>query len=90
MNQNDGGQAFPRQLKQVSEPDCYDYEDLFAQNGMSLRDYYAGEALKGILAHAYEHEFEGEEAGMGASYHVFDAWGYADAMLKERDKNEQS
>lgn len=68
MNVQDGGPAFP-----VSE---YSHED-----GMTLRDYFAAQALEGILAGdtAQEIRFEERERVSGCCY----AW--ADAMLKARN-----
>ena len=37
----DGGSAFPRQA----------HLEMFAHDGLSLRDYFAGQALTGLLAH---------------------------------------
>ena len=44
--------------------------------GMSLRDWFAGQALAGIAAH-------GED---GPEYSAKSAYEHADAMLKERNK----
>jgi len=51
--------------------------------GMTLRDYFAGQALAGILATG---------AGEGDDQHLrrviaYDAYAYADAMLTERNRN---
>ena len=63
MMKNDGGTAFPthRDLKNFCP-------------GMSLRDYFAGQALAGMLA-------DSERAG-GFSTYAKDAYAFADAMLK--------
>ncbi len=48
--------------------------------GMTLRDYFAGQAITGLLYHA----------GIGnakASKFAADAFGIADAMLAEREKS---
>lgn len=70
---NDGGQAFPR-----TPTDLYD-----GHAGMTLRQWYAGQALSGMLAH-----------GMGPNSPWVDhppsaaRWAYelADAMIAEDDK----
>jgi hypothetical protein len=62
---NDGGPAFPRH--------AYDGHD-----GMSLRDWFAGQALAGLLAHTGESERNRAVA----------AYRYADAMLRARDTRE--
>ena len=62
---NDGGPAFPRH--------AYDGHD-----GMTLRDWFAGQALAGLLA---KYGFgEAEPESMAA-----DSYAYADAMLKARE-----
>jgi plasmid stability protein len=66
MGINDGGPAFP-----------YDREwEAYGTVGMSLRDYFAGQALKGILSRggdAFVHE------------RAIDSYIYADEMLKARN-----
>ena len=47
---NDGGPAFPRQLKQVDNPDAHDFEALQAQKGMSVRTWLVGQAISGLAA----------------------------------------
>lgn len=46
---NDGGPAFPAPMSQqtASNQDCAPY-----QGGMSLRDWFAGQALAGLLANS--------------------------------------
>ena len=65
----DGGPAFP----------CTDAKG-FVSEGMSLRDYFAGQALAGLLA----------QYGYGALKQslITDCYEYADAMLAEREKQE--
>ena len=69
MSKNEGGQAFPRAGNKTYLP----------RDGMSLRDWFAGQALAGIMVQ------EGimDEA---RSYVVREAYYIADAMLKERAK----
>lgn len=65
---DDGGQAFP-----ISEgPSTY------AVYGMTLRDWFAGQALTGMLANT------GSDGTIGE--YVVDAYSYADAMIAERRK----
>ena len=66
MTKNTGGPAFPRPH---SEPPHY------AQEGMTLRDYFAAKALQGLLADA--DCFWDDAAPL--------AYQYADAMLKARE-----
>ncbi len=65
---NDGGQAFPRAGDELAD----------AVDGMSLRDWFAGQALAGILSNRCNHASDGLAAN----------WSYviADAMLAERAK----
>lgn len=54
-------------------------------NGISLRDYFAGQALQGAIAHGL---FNSEKAEKGyPEYLAFLAYAYADAMLEERGAN---
>lgn len=75
---NDGGPAFPRE----------DYQGGNApgQSGMSLRDYFAGEALSAVIA-AY---VEANGACIGSDHIIRNApaiaFKFADAMLKERNE----
>lgn len=67
-NTNDGGPAFPTQNGTRNDP------------GMSLRDWFAGMALQGMLA----------SCRPGYSYQIAEdatseAFRYADAMLAARD-----
>jgi hypothetical protein len=66
MSKNDGGPAFP--VGSETHP---------VDQGMSLRDYFAGQALIGMLA------------AKGIYYDevaVKNAYRYADAMLAERER----
>jgi hypothetical protein len=68
---NDGGPAFPA---------LYPVEDETGRLGMSLRDWFAGQALAGILANPALVDVKA--AKWVASY----AYEIADTMLAERDK----
>lgn len=63
MAKNDGGPAFPCPIEDAT------------QCGMSLRDWFAGMALQGIVIHAHYIDDMAK-----TSYEV------ADAMIAERDK----
>ena len=79
----DGGSAFPR-LGFWEPVDCKNERGevwSVSQKGMTMRDYFAGEALKGILAsYANLNNIANTEA---CAKEAFDR---ADAMLKEREK----
>jgi len=69
---NDGGPAFP--FGQISEITGQPINGYFAP-GMTLRDWFAGQALAGMLANPHTWTEEDLE---GAAYR------YADAMLRAR------
>ena len=67
---NNGGPAFPIAC-------C----DRVLRHGMSLRDYFAGQALAGMLA-------DTSRSG-SVEHYVDDAYSIADAMLAERQKERE-
>ena len=67
---DDGGTAFPQHPGQ---------EDVAGFGGMSLRDYFAGAALQGMMAAS-------DLADPTETSVAMFAYKYADAMLAERDK----
>lgn len=78
MSINDGGPAFP------AEVDGSDHfvqvgDGRFRVPGMSLRDYFAGQALAGIVS----------DPGRSGSFRLFasDAYSFADAMIAQRAKS---
>jgi len=66
---NDGGAAFPLYVPETPNAELI-------RQGMSLRDWFAGQALAGILA-----------GGKASSFKMFasDAYTAADAMLAARE-----
>jgi len=74
--QNNGGPAFP----QASPEMVITGQSIEETQGMSLRDYFAGMALQGLLAHII-----GVEGANGrTSKYAERAYCYADAMLAAR------
>ena len=72
---NDGGPAFPFQCQgPTTAPEIY--------YGMSLRDWFAGQALAGILA------ADSSTQSIGFVEAADLALGYADAMLKAREEKQ--
>ena len=72
---NEGGPAFPRAAAETQNPDAFHPP----QDGMSLRDYFAGQALVGIVSRmAPNARLPNDESA---------AWAYqfADAMLAARE-----
>ena len=69
---NDGGPAFPH-FKFTENGKV----EICPQGGMSLRDYFAGQALAGMMAH--------DQTSSWQDYEVAgDCYVYADAMIKAR------
>ena len=65
---NNGGPAFPVTL---------DHRECVGAYGMSLRDYFAGQALTGLLA-------DQKRDGLLTAY-ADDAYAFADAMIAARN-----
>ena len=79
MNKDTGGPAFPRPHSGTSQ---------FAQEGMTLRDYFAAKAMQAILHHydsAFDDETADEDDVPFPELLAKDAYIMADAMLKVRN-----
>lgn len=75
---NDGGSAFPSEQHET----CDGTWNQTFDPGMSLRDYFAGQALVGIIS--------GWAGGDCTPYgHALDAYDFADAMLRARETNRE-
>jgi hypothetical protein len=75
----DGGPAFPRAATFIDATDSPGGDYYEPVDGMSLRDYFAGQALAGICG-------DGIPGGHHApKLTAFDAYQYADAMLAARE-----
>lgn len=70
----DGGPAFPN--PKVWDDDKKEYGDCWTSSGMSLRDYFAGQAVIGVISHR---DWEGDIV-----FCAEDAYRIADEMLKAR------
>ncbi len=68
--------AFPRSSSEQQPGDRR--ESCYAQEGMTLREWYAGQALQGILAATPE-----EDAWPRPQSAAADAFAYADAMIAQ-------
>lgn len=68
-----GGPAFP----QVDLKDSYGTLVPDRQSGMTLRDWFAGKAMQGLIACPMQPQ-------SGPEMYARDAYAVADAMLKER------
>jgi hypothetical protein len=81
--------AFPRPLSQdnaeISEIDTFR-----AQDGMTLRDYFAGELAKGMAGHLSEGDIIKIANGIKGGKHLVRAsFVLADAMLSERRQGDK-
>lgn len=82
---NDGGPAFPvPEVLIESESICHPS----AYQGMSIRDWFAGMALQGILASPRTPVNKSGEASGDSETIAYLSYVMADAMLKERERNE--
>lgn len=72
MTDKHGGFAFPQ-----SNPDVA-YSD-YIGGGMTLRDWFAGQAMQGLLACGEAHSQETDSVTAAAAYQI------ADRMLKARE-----
>ena len=84
---NNGGPAFPKPCDECSHDasDCYQV----AQEGMSLRDWFAGQALIGQVIRQ-ELAWVAASSGPGCLVETVmarRAYDQADAMLKEAENN---
>ena len=75
-DQDDGGPAFPTDHS-------LDMTFTDIRGGMSLRDWFAGQALAGMLAQGTEGTFSKD---LGVTRAAAYAYEYADAMLKARSR----
>lgn len=78
---NNGGPAFPTINMTVEPSETLDRESVQQMLGMSLRDWFAGQSLKGMLANPWIVQ----QPGFDCNVAVGAALAYADAMLKARE-----
>ena len=80
-DRNDGGPAFPHHRIEYYGG----WEENTKLAGMTLRDWFAGQALAGIMGPNYDWFTSGsEETGSRAHEAAFFAYSLADAMLEAR------
>ncbi|MEW5666231.1 hypothetical protein AB1288_07835 [Pseudomonas putida] len=80
MSKDTSGPAFP-----VTLPSGESYQGHMPHDGMTLRDYFAAQALQGMLPYP-GNEMWGSFAEMTPKQAAESAYGYADAMLAARVK----
>ncbi|MBI0276882.1 hypothetical protein I6H07_13955 [Hafnia alvei] len=76
MKGDNGGPAFPREDYQ-----CNGADGSLGQEGMSMRDYFAGKAMQGAIAN---NSFADTGSDHEIEWVVKLSYKYADAMLKAR------
>lgn len=80
-NVDDGGAAFPRPLSTDDHQQSCNVS--FDQSGMTLRQWYAGMALQGLLATGADFH---DKHGDGWDWHARAAFAMADSMIAEGKK----
>jgi len=81
MKTDDGGPAFSRTAYIERDVRGNITSEVEAQDGMSLRDYFAAQALAGLIA-----AHTGEMSLPVANHAARDAYEFADAMIVARRK----
>ena len=83
--QADGGPAFPRPFSEDTYLEDTDYE---AQQGMSLRDYFAAKAMQIQMANKKEMNYWASEYSIEEMWEFCarNAYDMADAMIKARER----
>jgi len=56
-----------------------------AQHGMTLRDWFAGQAIQGLLSNPKLHQEIIKNGNAHGGWIEHSAWAWADAMLKTRE-----
>lgn len=79
---NDGGPAFPADIQHYDAVRG-EWEEAPPQ-GMSLRDWFAGMAMQGLLANTFAQTTETKAKTFAGS-----AYEFADAMIKVREVNNE-
>lgn len=81
MSEKDGGAAFPSPYVDKSG----NIEVLYKQQGMTLRDWFAGQAIPTLIEMQCAVNATGKRRISDEDV-ASDAYGHADSMLKERAK----
>ena len=82
MTPEDGGPAFPRAQTAYCDQ-CHRWTDgEHLQKGLTIRDWFGGMALQGLLSNGIPHP--SDLTGHGVERLARTAYGYAEAMLTAR------
>jgi hypothetical protein len=81
----DGGSAFPVLEYEGVTSESFEKIAQFTTGGMTLRDYFAGQALAGIVTNKDNWNI-GNKAATRTDEYAKVAYALADAMLAEREK----
>jgi hypothetical protein len=84
MSIKDGGPAFPSAVV-LDEMGTKIWADDYGYGGMTLRDYFAGQALAGVLASNAEVKASRDQVAR-TSMIAIACYQVADALLAEREK----
>ena len=92
MSKNDGGPAFPGEYAiTMRHPEGGDETRMVSGAGMSLRDYFAGQAVIGLMTMISAEALSDEHHKDGRRHSrllAAGAYEIADAMLAEREKRD--
>lgn len=81
MTKDNSGPAFPRQRQEFINPQTRELHSIPYNGGMSLRDWFAGMALQGLISN----RDIVDEVGNGITNYARGSYMIADAMLKARE-----
>lgn len=79
-----GGPAFPAAWTETNE---HGISFPFVQSGMTMRDYFAGQALPSVIRAFDEGRYPPDEKGGVVKGIAMGAYAIADAMLAQREKD---
>jgi hypothetical protein len=83
-NTNTGGPAFPQTDRVVGAL------SIANSQGMTLRDYFAAKAMQGLLSNPKLHAHILKQGGAFGGWIESSAYGWADAMLDERESKDKN
>ena len=87
MSKNDGGAAYPRRLPDGPIDLDRVLDVIEDYKGMTLRDYFAGQAISRCIAEVIREPRPAQESNLSTTeWTASMAYEFADAMIAERDK----